>query len=496
MVGICVAYLRRAGVAGTAGVTKMLLRVLVAIDDAPLQARLSALLKEEDALICDPLPGSDWDAVVSYPCDVLITLRRMIPEPRGATVAKLADNADAPGIVVLTLNESPAEEAELVACGADVVLFAGVSDDILVRALDNAIGARRALLSRSLAAKRAMARPQLSDFVSASPAMQRFMKTVHRVVDSDAPMLITGETGVGKERLARAIHAASQRSDGGFISLNCGAIPENLLESELFGHEKGAFTGATRTQRGCFELAHDGTLFLDEISEMPFHLQVKLLHVLQDFEVHPVGSERRIPVDVRVIAATNRDIQDEVKEKRFRQDLYYRLSVVTLELPPLRERREDIPALAASFVTDLSARVGRKVDGISQAALRRLVEYGWPGNVRELVNVLERAILLCEGRMIEPEDMPEEVNAAVPQEVSVEGVGGWDTAKWVDRPLREGREVFSQRFEKEYLAMLLQRTQGKVAETARMAGIEPRSLFSKMRKYGLRKQDFKPSKEQ
>ena len=174
----------------------------------------------------------------------------------------------------------------------------------------------------------------MSDFVSVSPVMQRFIRTVHRVADSDAPLLVTGETGVGKERLARAVHYDSRRADGPFISVNCGAIPENLLESQLFGHVKGAFTGAARAQRGCFELAHGGTLFLDEIAEMPFHLQVKLLHVLQDFEVSPVGSERKIPVDVRVIAATNRSIKQEVEEKRFRRDLYYRLSVVSVDVPP------------------------------------------------------------------------------------------------------------------------------------------------------------------
>jgi DNA-binding NtrC family response regulator len=300
---------------------------------------------------------------------------------------------------------------------------------------------------------------------------------------------------VGKERLARAVHAASRRADGPFISVNCGAIPENLLESHLFGHEKGSFTGAARAQRGCFELAHGGTLFLDEICEMPFHLQVKLLHVLQDFEVRPIGSEKAIAVNVRVVAATNRDIEKEVEEQRFRRDLYYRLSVVSVTVPPLRERREDIPTLAESFVEDLSARVGRKVRRISEQAMRSLCDYAWPGNVRELVNVLERAVLLCDGNEIAPRDLPEDVRAGgatrpAGEDAAREPLAAMADA-WLDKPLRDGREAAAGEFEKAYLARLLSRTQGRIAETAQRAGIEPRSLFTKMKRHGLRKEDFK-----
>jgi DNA-binding NtrC family response regulator len=475
----------------------MLVRVLLAIDNAKLRRRVQTFLREEDLLVnvVKDRPIA-WERVEEFPTDILIVTRSVVPEPRASCIARVADAPNGPGLVVLSEQQDAREEAELVAAGADLVLHTGVPDAALRGALDTVIAARTNLLTKTLTARRAMLRPQLSDFVSSSPVMQQFMKTVYRVVDSDAPILVIGETGVGKERLARAIHAASRRSDGPFISVNCGAIPENLLESHLFGHEKGAFTGSTRAQRGCFELAHGGSIFLDEICEMPFHLQVKLLHVLQDFEVRPIGSEKMIPVNVRVVAATNRDIEQEVREKRFRQDLYYRLSVVSVRVPPLVERKEDIPTLAVSFLEDLSARVGRKVRRISPEAMRCLCDYSWPGNVRELINVLERAVLLCEGGEIAPKDFPDDIRAgAQGRPAGTAAPGGTAAAAqaeaWLDRPLREGREAAAAEFEKAYIVGLLRRTQGKIAETAERAGIEPRSLFTKMKRHGLRKEDFK-----
>jgi two-component system response regulator AtoC len=476
----------------------MLLRLLLAVNSEPLRARLQSILSEEDILVT-ALSGADarWEHVEDYPTDVLLVSRSRIPNPASQNLARLAESTNAPGIVVMLDEESDArEEAELLGAGADVVLSPDVADAVLERALDNFIDNRRILLTRTLTARRSMVRAELADFISSSPAMQRFMKTVYRVVDSDAPLLINGETGVGKERLARAIHGASRRSDGPFISVNCGAIPENLLESQLFGHEKGAFTGAARAQRGCFELAHRGIVFLDEITEMPFHLQVKLLQVLQDYAIRPVGGESTIDIDVRVIAASNKSIENEVRERRFRHDLYYRLSVVNLTVPPLRERREDIPDLAASFVGELAVRVGRRIHGITREALQRLTEYSWPGNVRELINVLERAVLLCEGAEVTPDDLPEEIRSTEVALTDGAGAGqpsalAADVGPWLTRPLREGREAAAEQFERAYLGALLRETQGRIAETAKRAGIEPRSLFTKMRRYGLRKESFK-----
>lgn len=472
----------------------MQLRVLLLIDEARLRARVDRILRDVDAFVRSPR-GKDvaWETTEHILSDVLVTCRCVIPDPAIGHVRRLGDSPNAPALIVLLRDDDAEESAGLRAAGAEAALYTSVTDDVLGDAIKSVAERRRAFLAKTVAARRATPRPELTDFVSDSPAMQRFMRTVYRVADSDAPLLITGETGVGKERLARAIHYGSRRADGPFISVNCGAIPEQLLESQLFGHEKGAFTGATRTQRGCFELAHGGTLFLDEISEMPFHLQVKLLHVLQDYEVAPVGSERKIPINVRVIAATNRDVQAEVDEKRFRKDLYYRLSVVSIEVPPLRARRGDIPSLASSILAGLSSRIGCRAGAISPDALRALSSYGWPGNVRELINVLERALLLCESTDITLDDLPGEIGAGEHGAEAENFCGSMDSIpdEWVTRPLKEVRGAVLESFEKAYLEKLLTMTAGRIGETAKRAGIEPRSLFNKMKRYGLRKEDFR-----
>ncbi|MBN1557425.1 MAG: sigma-54-dependent Fis family transcriptional regulator [Lentisphaerae bacterium] len=472
----------------------MQLRVLLLIRKTGLRSRLRRVLRDVDADVRLPDPDTGWDAAEHVLCDVLVAAHALIPVPAAARIRALAGAANPPALVILSDRDDAGEAAVLRAAGADAVLYTNIPDHILADAITGVVENRRKLLVHTVAARRATPRPELSDFVSESPVMQRFMRTVQRVADSDAPLLITGETGVGKERLARAIHYDSRRADGPFVSVNCGAIPENLLESQLFGHEKGSFTGATRTQRGCFELAHGGTLFLDEISEMPFHLQVKLLHVLQDYEIAPVGSEKRVPVDVRVIAATNRDIKEEIEARRFRKDLYYRLGVVSIDVPPLRERRGDIPLLARSILDGLSARIGCRSGGIAPDAMEALCEYAWPGNVRELINVLERALLLCEGPLITLEDLPDELAEAESAGPSLLKPGSIPLIPdaWLSRPLKAVRESAVEHVEKAYLGRLLAATEGRVGETARRAGIEPRSLFNKMKRYGLRKEDFRP----
>lgn len=477
----------------------MQLRVLLLIDDAKLRSRVRGILREVDAFVRAPKAEDvKWETAGNVLSDILVTCCSMIPDPPEEHIQKLVMSANAPILVVLSQKDDAEELAILTAAGADSALYANVPDDVLGDMIKAIAERQRELLSKTVTARRATPRPELSDFVSTSATMQRFLQTVRRVADSDAPLLVMGETGVGKERLARAIHYDSRRADGPFISVNCGAIPENLLESQLFGHEKGAFTGATRTQRGCFELAHEGTLFLDEISEMPYHLQVKLLHVLQDYEVAPVGSEKKIPVDVRVIVATNRNIKVEVEEKRFRKDLYYRLGVVSIVVPPLRERKGDIPALVESIASGLRARIGRDVNEILPETIEALCSYSWPGNVRELINVLERAILLCENGQITLNDLPEEI---------AEGSDGVETTvlapsidtipdEWVCRPLREIRDAAIERLEKAYLEKILTISGGKIGDTAERAGLEPRSLFNKMKKYGLKKEDFRLAGDQ
>jgi transcriptional regulator with GAF, ATPase, and Fis domain len=277
------------------------------------------------------------------------------------------------------------------------------------------------------------------------------------------------------------------------VAVNCAAVPENLLESELFGHERGAFTGAIRARRGAFELAHQGTLFLDEIGDLQVHLQVKLLRAVQDREIQRVGSERVVPVDVRIIAATNRDLQAAMEAGEFRRDLFYRLSVVTLTMPPLRERREDIVPLIESYLAQFKAQFGRdRLEGIDEEAVEAMLAYDWPGNVREIINVLERAVLLCDDEIITLEDLPEEIS----------GYGGSTTKPisycseeafepYFRLPLPEARDQLIETFELEYLSRALRRTGGNIGDTARRAGVDPRTLYNKMKAYGLRKESFR-----
>jgi DNA-binding NtrC family response regulator len=318
--------------------------------------------------------------------------------------------------------------------------------------------------------------------------MQMFMQVVRRVVPSSATLLLLGETGVGKEHLARAIHAESPRSAGPFVAINCAALPEQLLESELFGHEEGAFTGATRSRRGAFEMAHGGTLFLDEIGEMPLHLQAKLLRVLQDFEVRRVGGERAVEVDVRVMAASNRSLKDESEAHRFRQDLYYRLSVIELVVPPLRDRPEDIPSLANTFLGRIGPKIGIDVHSIAADAMEKLCQYDWPGNVRELSNVLERAMLLCEGDQITLDDLPVGISGA--RRSSPASATPFAPEQWRGKTLHEVTAAAVEQVERAYLEMVLNETGGRVGASAERAGIHPRGLYNKMRRHRLCKEDF------
>jgi DNA-binding NtrC family response regulator len=388
--------------------------------------------------------------------------------------------------------EGPQERAALIAAGCLGVVSRALPDAVLGPTLRALVERRRQEGETRLTRDGSLDQCRLTDFVSSSPAMQRFMTVVRRVVDTDSSLLILGETGVGKERLARAIHAESHRAPGPFMAVNCAALPEALLESELFGHDRGAFTGAVRAHRGAFELAHRGTIFLDEVGEMPPHLQAKLLRVLQSREIMRLGGEERIAVDVRVIAATNRDLAAEIAEKRFRPDLYYRLGVVSLTIPPLRERREDIPLLVEDYVRWFGTRLGRHVTGVTPEALEALEGYPWPGNVRELMNVIERAMLLCTEARIRPWDLPENVTVAGGEAVRAPaGPPAPPATPSLDRPWREARDGALLQFERGYLSGLLRSTGGRVGETARRAGISPRALFEKMKRHGLRKEDFR-----
>jgi DNA-binding NtrC family response regulator len=298
-----------------------------------------------------------------------------------------------------------------------------------------------------------------------SPAMRRVFDLARRVAQVDSTVLLTGESGVGKERIARLIHDESARAGGPFVAVNCGAVPESLLESELFGHVKGSFTGATQDRLGLFEAASGGTLLLDEIGEVPPAMQVKLLRVLQEREIRRVGENRNRPVDVRVVAATNRDLLAEINAARFRQDLYYRLRVVEIVVPPLRERREDILPLARLFLAAAAARTGRNATGFTPAAAHQLLRYAWPGNVRELENVVERAVVLTTRSRIDVDDLPQEVGLAVPEPMATVDV----------RPLAE--------VERDYITSALRAVGGNRARAALKLGIGEATLYRKLKEY-------------
>src|SRR5438067_1800747 len=310
--------------------------------------------------------------------------------------------------------------------------------------------------------------------ITRSPKMEDLLRQARLVAESDASVLIYGDSGTGKELLARAIHRASPRSDRPFVGVNCGAIPADLLESELFGHARGAFTGAVAAHKGLFQAADGGTLFLDEIGDMPLPLQVKLLRVLQEGEVRPVGSTQAIPVDVRVISATHRDLDEQRASGRFREDLYYRLNVVSLHLPPLAERREDIPLLAAHILRDLSERYRKPAPTLAPDAMASLVAAPWPGNVRQLLNLLEQAVALTPTSVIP---------ASLVQKALKE-----DAAALV--PFEEARKTF----ERDYLARLLKITGGNVTQAAQLAKRNRTEFYKLLQRHRLEPAMFKESK--
>ncbi len=308
--------------------------------------------------------------------------------------------------------------------------------------------------------------------ISSSPAMSELFKMIDRVKDVDINVLVSGESGTGKELIARAIYETSKRKDRNMEIINCAAIPENLLESELFGYEKGAFTGANARYKGKFELADKGTIFLDEIGDMDLNLQSKLLRVIQEKTVTPLGSEKSIPVDFRIIAATNLDLPDEIKRGNFREDLYFRLNVVNIETPPLRNRKEDIPALTKFFINKYSNRYSKDVSGISRAAINILEGYDYPGNVRELQNIIERAVALAEKDTIEIRDLPAEI-------ISKSDI--IKTSDDVQIYIGDTLEIA----EKKLILSTLEYCEYNKRKTAKMLGMSERHLYNKLNQYEL-----------
>ncbi len=423
------------------------------------------------------------------PYDVVLT-DLMMPEVSGLDFLK-ALKAEQPGVeVVLVTAYGTVERAiEAMKGGASEFLEKPISVDLLKLVVGRCL--ERVALRQEISRLRGAvhAGEGLGRLIGRSPKMRAVFELAKTLAPVDSTVLILGETGTGKELLARELHEASERRGRPFVAVSCGAIPETLLESELFGHDRGAFTGATRARPGKFEAADGGTIFLDEIGEIPPAVQLKLLRVLQEKEIERLGETRPIKVDVRVVAATHRDLEAMMRAGRFREDLYYRLNVLPIRMPPLRERPEDIPLLAAHFLRRFAERFKKPVTGIAPTALQALLAHSWPGNVRELEHAIERAVIMTPGT--ELTDIPLGPAAARAPLAGGLPAGGTPVPVDLTLPFEHVRRLALEQVETAYLRGLLTIHRGHLAAVARAARINSRTLYEKMREYGLRKEDFR-----
>jgi DNA-binding NtrC family response regulator len=468
----------------------LILRVLLTSADSKLVEEVRALAGEEEMLLSvSRLPEEMWEHLRSKPCDLLVVDRAFLGADPARAFQTIRGIAPPPEAIVHLPENNAEERAEMLEAGALACIASDVERHTLFRTIRALIRRARTQAVREFLASEDAQGASLGESSSKSPLMQEFLRMARKVTASNSSLLLLGETGVGKEFFARAIHRDGPRRNMPFVAVNCAALPEDLLESELFGHALGAFTGAHRARRGHFEMAHMGTLFLDEIGELPAHLQVKLLRVLQERTVQPVGSEKAVRVDVRLMAATNRDLRADMESKRFRSDLFYRLSVVALVVPALRDRREDIPDLVSTYIEHFRCSLKRDVFGVRADAMEMLVRYSWPGNVRELANLIERAVLLSENQEITPADMPDDVRPRTGARDVLPS--GFASDGLLDEPLQQARDRLVEVFERQYLERLLANSHGRIGHAALRAGITPRALYEKMRRFGLRKETYR-----
>ncbi len=449
------------------------MRILIVDDERQLASSLAEYLGPDGIEAEIALDGkSGRQRLEEEPFDCLVTDLRM-PGLDGMQLLRWVkeEGPDMP-VIVISAHGEIRDAVEAMKTGAYDYLVKPFDPDELSLRIKKAVENRR--LSRSVAAGMA-GRPGSGEMVGESPKMLDIARLLAKAAPSAATILLTGESGTGKEVAARLVHTLSKR-EGLFVPINMGAFPEHLLESELFGYEKGAFTGADSRKQGLFESAQGGTLFLDEIADLPLHLQVKLLRVLQERKVQRLGSLKGTPIDVRVVAATNRDLEKEVQLGHFREDLYYRLNVIRVRLPPLRERREDIPRLAGVFLTRFSSTMRRKLSGLSREAIEFLMAYDFPGNVRELENAIERACILAEGDVLHPRDFefisPRAAASGRGPEPGAEASAG-ETAMTLES------------MEKVAIARALERNSQHREKTAAELGITRRTLLNKIKEYGL-----------
>ncbi len=450
-------------------------RVLIVDDEARMRRVLEIMLQRMGHKTCSVSNGREaLKFVQTETFDLVLTDLRM-PEMDGVELldAIHAQDVEIP-VIILTAYGTVENAVEAMKKGAYDYILRPFDVEAVERVITRALTAKR--IRRENVFLREEIKKGWGEFVGRAPAMQQMYDLIQQVAPSNTNVLITGETGTGKELAARAIHHASPRTEALFVPINCAAIPADILESELFGYTRGAFTGASRDRMGKFELANGGTLFLDEITEMSPSMQAKLLRVLQEREVERLGSHRRLPVDIRLIVATNRNPYQAVQDGTLREDLFYRINVFTLEIPPLRQHVEDISVLVNHFLEQHGSKLGKDVLSVSERALNSFRSYPWPGNVRELENILERAVVLCRDDQIDVQHLPQEIfsppDVSAPREI-------------VHQEQATSLPHTVKNLEIELITRALSHTNGNKAKAAHMLQISERSLWYKVKKYGL-----------
>ena len=474
-------------------------KTVLVVDDDPTQRRLAqAVLEREGFRVAHADGGrAALDHLASgAPADVVLLDLNMPGMSGQETLADMRGRGFAQPVIVVTATGGIDTVVAAMRAGACDFFVKPASPERIIVSIGNALslGAMKTEVDRLK--KHVGARTTFDDLIGSGPAMQMVKRLGERAARSSIPVLITGESGSGKEVIARAVHGVSERSGRPFVTVNCGAIPENLVESILFGHEKGSFTGASEKHLGKFQEANGGTLFLDEVGELPLDMQVKLLRALQEGEIDPVGSKRPVRVDVRIVSATNRDLALAVAEGRFREDLYYRLNVFPIEAPSLRERREDIPSLVEHFVRRFNVEEGKRVVGASPETMALLAAHEWPGNVRQLENAVYRAIVLSDAPYLQPYDFPAVSGLKAPVEpVATQRPQLLPTAEQLmaeipaDSPVRilddRGHLRTLEEIERDLTQLAIEIYSGHMSEVARRLGIGRSTLYRKVREQGL-----------
>ena len=466
--------------------------VLIADDELNLRKVLCALLaRDGHETVAVPDGSAALEMIEGGGIDIVITDLRM-PGMDGLALLRAVKSVD-PGlpVIVITAHGSVDTAVSAMKEGAFDYITKPFDRDELKLAVRKAASVRIVSQARLQDGGDQAGRYQI---IGQSARMKDIYAIIEKVAATPSTVLITGESGTGKELVASALHENSQRQDQPFIKVNCAAIPKDLMESEFFGYERGAFTGAVSSKPGRFELADHGTLFLDEIAEIPPAMQVKLLRALQEGEFERVGGIRSIKVDVRVVAATNRDLAREIEAQNFREDLYYRLNVVPIALPALRDRKEDIPLLVQAFVNKYNKRLGKSVKGMTDDALARLAGYGWPGNIRELENVVERTLLFADSELIDAADLPEDLRQSEVRTIAIPRIVRPEPLPTMEAGAATMKDIVKQatvEIERDLIQKALDETGGNVTRAATLLGISRKGLQNKMKEFGLRDPESK-----